>query len=106
MYFTGMAGLGHAVILMKSGKIMGADATGVLLDGTYNDTDGGKFNVDMKLTIPVGTRLVTGFVVDKEPVTQSFQTVLPANFGNGNQIGVQTPTGPINAVFKRLRDAP
>ncbi len=106
MYYTGLAGSGHAVIVMKNDTITGADAVGVLLDGTYGNVNDGRFKVSIKLVAPAGTPLVTGVVAGREPMTQQINTELPANFGNGNPIGVQTPDGQINVVFKRLRDVP
>lgn len=106
MYFTGVAGSGHAVFVMKAGLIVGADAVGGVLDGTYNDIGNGNLDVSITLKVPAGTRLVTGATAGREPFAQQITATLPENLGDGLPIGVQTPTGPVNVVFKRLRDIP
>ena len=40
MYFTGAAGSGHAVFVMKDSVIVGADAIGGVLDGTFESNLG------------------------------------------------------------------
>ena len=104
MYFTGVAGSGHAVFVMKDGVLVGADALGGVLDGTYTDLGDGNLEVSVVLTVPAGTSLVTGAVAGRESLTQQVTTRLPTNLGNGSPIGVQTPTGLVNVVFKQLRD--
>lgn len=106
MYFTGASGSGHAVFVMKNGVIVGADAVGAVLDGTYKDVGDGMLDVSVTLTVPAGTLLVTGAIAGRNPMAQQITTILPANLGNGRPIGVQTPTGPVNVVFRRLRDIP
>ena len=106
MYFTGLTGSGHAVFVLKDGVIVGADATGVVLDGTYKDAGEGNLDISVTLKVPAGTWLVTGATAGRDPLTQQITATLPENLGNGRSIGVQTPTGPVNVVFKRLRDIP
>ena len=106
MYFTGTAGYGHALFVMKDGLISGADAIGGMLDGTYVDIGDGSLEFSVTLRIPAGAALVTGVIAGNEPLTQHMTTKLPVDFSNGSSIGIQTPTGPVNAVFKWLRDIP
>ena len=105
MYYTGKAGCGHALFSMKNGLIAGADAVGGLLDGTYAEDEDGDIDVLVTLKSIPGTGLVTGKLVQKDDLSQIIRAKLPHYFWNGNSIGIQTPTGPINAVFKRLREA-
>lgn len=106
MYFTGVAGSGHAVFVMADGVVVGADAIGGVLDGTYKNVNPGMLNVSVTLRVPAGASLVTGVVAGREPLEQTITATLPENLGNGRSIGVETPTGPVNVVFKRLRDLP
>ena len=106
MYFTGVSGAGEAVFVMKDGVIVGSDTAGGVLDGTYKDTGDGNLDISVKLKVPAGTWLVTGTTAGREPLTQEITATLPANLGNGRSLGIQTPTGPVNVVFKRLRDIP
>ena len=106
MYYTGAANSGHAIFVMSKGVISGADATGGILDGIYEDTGDGHIDVSVTLTSLPGTSLATGATVGREPLLQEISARLPENLGNGRSIGVQTPTGPVNVAFKRLRDIP
>ena len=45
MYFTGTAGVGHGVFVLKDGVVAGADAIGGVLDGTYQDTGDGNLDI-------------------------------------------------------------
>lgn len=103
MYFTGATGSGHAVFIMKDGVIAGADAVGGVLDGNYKESGDG-IEVAVSLTVPPGASLVTGAVAGQEPMTQEIKATLPANFADGNAVPVKTPTGPVNVIFKRLRE--
>ena len=106
MYYTGAAGSGHAVLTMKDGVIAGADAVGGLLDGTYEAAGDGKVDISVTLKSLPGTWLVTGKIVEKkDDLMQKIIATLPRNFGRGNAIGIRTPTGPVNVIFKKLRDA-
>lgn len=104
MYFTGSAGSGHAVFVMMGGVITGADAVGGILDGTYKQAGDGHLDVEVSLTVPAGARLVTGAVAGENPLSQEIKARLPENLGDGKPVTVQTPTGPVNVIFKRLRD--
>ena len=106
MYYTGKAGSGHAVFIMKDGVIAGADAIGGVLDGTYKHVGAGKLDVSVTLTMPIGGSLVTGVTAEGAPLIQQISVTLPENLGNRMPVGIQTPTGPVNVVFKRLRGIP
>ena len=106
MYFTGSAGSGHAVFVMKDGIVAGADTVGGVLDGTYKSASEGYLDVTVTLTVPPGAWLVTGAVAGDQPMPQEIKARLPENLGGGNPVTVQTPTGPVNVIFKRLRDLP
>ena len=51
MYLMEMAGAGHAAFVMRDSVVVGADATGGVLDGVYMDADAGKLDVsDTRVT--------------------------------------------------------
>lgn len=104
MYFTGRSGSGHAILVMKDGVIAGADACGITFDGTYKPS-GETIHVSLNMTVPPGVTLVTGAVAGQEPMTQELETALPVDFADGNAVPVKTPTGPVNVIFRRIRDA-
>ena len=102
LYYTGIAGFGHAIVVMKDGSIIGADATGSIYDGTYEAT-GESIASKVKLTVPAGMTLVTGQSLP-EPLTQEINATLPGHFAGGAPVSVDTPLGPVNVIFKKLRD--
>lgn len=102
VYYTGVAGLGHAVLVINDGIVTGADVTGGEYDGTYAELDGG-VSIEVVLTVPAGTTLVTGQTLPA-PYSQTIKAQLPASFGSGQPVLVQTPLGPVNAIFKKLRN--
>lgn len=105
IYFTGRSASGMGLLVAKDGNIAGADAVGCLFDGTYREAEDGNIDVGMTLNAPPGTMLVTGVqVIDGEPPDHIFVR-LPRNFADGIPVAVHTSTGPINAVFRRIRGA-
>ncbi len=106
IYFTGATGSGQGVILLKDGVIAGADAAGGTYDGNYTELEDGSVEGTVKMTVPSGAQLVTGAAAGSEPMSMEIPLKLPVNFGNGHPLPMQTPTGPINIIFKRLRDVP
>lgn len=103
IYYTGVAGFGHAVAIFKDGSITGTDATGGVYDGKYSDGDNGTFSIEVELTVPAGTTLVTGQTLPTS-CSQTIAAHLPKDFAKGYPMPVKTPLGPVNAVFKKLRN--
>lgn len=106
MYYTGHLGSGEGLLMLKSGVVAGADAIGGIYDGSYTKEEGGTLNVHVRLTIPPGTALVTGGSAGQNPMVFEIPAQLPENFANGQAIALNTPTGPINIIFKKIRDLP
>ncbi|MEM6669768.1 MAG: hypothetical protein AAF661_11165 [Pseudomonadota bacterium] len=104
MFFTGASGMGNAVFVMKAGVIAGADVVGGILDGSYRTNEQGGYDVAVTMKFPAGTMLVTGATAGQSPMTQEIKTKLPGDFSNGQPLMVDTPTGPVNVAFRRLRD--
>lgn len=103
MYYTGISGFGHAVFILNDGIICGADATGGILDGSYSISETGTIKFDVELTVPAGTTLVTGQTASAESLKQKIHATLSDSFSNGQPVPIQTPMGPVNVIFKRLR---
>lgn len=104
MYYTGDSGFGHAIFLAKDGIVSGADVAGCILDGVYSETLDSQFSFQVKYIAPVGVTLVTGQSVVGEPLSQDISATLPADFANGNYVQIQMPLGPVNVIFKKLRE--
>src|SRR5215467_10738836 len=106
MYFTGSVGSGFGLLILNNGIIAGADAVGGLYDGSYAPEEPGTLSVNVRLTRPPGTTLVTGAAAGATTMVIDIPAKLPENFGNGQPLALKTPTGPINIIFKKLRDTP
>lgn len=102
VYYTGTAGFGHAVLIINDGLVTGADVTGGIYDGIYSLEDNGDLKTAIALTVPAGTTLVTGQVLP-EDFTQRITVNLRTGFADGQPVPIQTPMGPVNAIFKKLR---
>jgi len=104
IYFTGAFGSGHGVLLLRNGAIAGADASGVLYDGSYRVEGNGEIlRGSVRMMVPPGAGLVTGAAAGSEPLSFDIPLALPTHLGNGRPLLLQTPTGPVNIIFKRLR---
>jgi len=104
-YMTGRTGQSVLLFAIKDGRLTGVDVGGMRYDGHVDPKpDGSGFSCRVSYTIIPGTSLITGAgpVATPTDVTVTFD--LPTNFGDGPIIGIQTPTGPLNAKFVKLRD--
>ncbi|WP_286909322.1 hypothetical protein [Roseovarius sp.] len=102
VYYTGVSGFGHAILVINDGIVTGADATGGVYDGKYTVGDDGEFDIEVTLTAPAGVTLVTGQSLTEE-FSQIISAKLLAGFADGQPMSVQTPMGPVNAIFKKVR---
>lgn len=102
VYYTGIAGFGHAVLAIAGGVVAGADPQGSIYDGTYTTDDDGNFEISVTLKIPAGVTLVTGQPLPSD-FSQKIVATLRTGFADGQPVLVQTPMGPVNAVFRKLR---
>ena len=55
--FRGASDWGMGLLLLRSGRLTGADTGGVLYDGTYQDANG-VVTINAELTVPPGSTLV------------------------------------------------
>lgn len=101
IYYTGLAGSGFGVVVMLGGAIHGADVTGGTFSGHYNVSEQGVTG-ELTLQVPAGTALVTGHAAQTADYTLTFPLRLPPDLGGGQPVLVQTPTGPINVIIKKL----
>lgn len=102
VYYTGVAGFGHAVLVIKDGIVTGADVTGGVYDGTVKLGDPSRVSIEATLTVPAGTTLVTGQTFPSQ-YSQTIKAQLPKDFASGYTVPIETPLGPVNAIFKKLR---
>ncbi len=105
--FVGASGSwGFGMIVMDTGKIIGADVAGARYDGSYQfNKRTNMIDASIKLTVPAGVELVQGTPAQPNEWTLEFQASLPPDTQD-TPIGIDTPAGPVNVVFKHIRDLP
>jgi hypothetical protein len=104
-YLTGKAGSGVALLAIKDSLIVGVDVGGMKYDGRIDPKpDDAGFSCHIEYVVPPGMPLITGPgpVAIATPVSITFD--LPQNFAEGPVIGIQTPFGPLNVKFAKIRD--
>jgi hypothetical protein len=64
--------------------------------------------MDFELTrnVPAGAIPVQTAIQLTEPMAVPFDVSLPADLGNEKPLPLQLPPGPINVIFKKVRDIP
>jgi hypothetical protein len=105
LYYTGRTGSGFGVIVLKDGIVTGADVSGGLFDGEYTiHEDRGVFEGTIRMPVPPGISLVTGAAPSPNPYTQQIPISFPLDLNQGKPVLVQTSTGPVNLILKKIRD--
>ena len=105
VYMTGRAGTSVLMLVIKDGTLVGADVGGIKYDGTLlAKPDGSGFTVSVVYVIPAGAGLITGAPPPAAPQRIPLQFELPNSFADGRVVTIETPLGPVNAKFERLRD--
>ncbi len=104
--FTGIDGHTVGLFVMGTNYVAGTDTGGVIYDGYVQQLDDGSFDGTLKFTVPAGVSLITGMTAsENKEISMAFY--LPKNFDDGKTIvRIETPTGPINAIFSYVRDLP
>jgi hypothetical protein len=106
LFYTGRVSSGFAMIVLRNGIVTGADVGGGLYDGKYTISPDERTIVGtIKVTTPPGVSLVTGAPASAEVSVQEFPLSLPADL-NEQTVQIQTPTGPVNLKFKKIREFP
>lgn len=105
-YFTGAAGNALGVFYIGDGIIAGADAGGLKYDGTLTERADGSLEGVVQFEVPSDTQLITGLEASG-PQKIATPVSLPRGFDDGVTVTlINTPVGPVNARFERLRELP
>jgi hypothetical protein len=102
VFFTSREGYGTAMIAASNGKIAGADPTGVKIDGTYANVDN-RYIAELKIAVPPGAQLVQGEMSGANGRTYDISFTFTERPDAPPFIRVETPYGPLNVKFVRLR---
>jgi hypothetical protein len=101
-YVTGKEGQGFAIIIFMARRVIGADAAGFLFDGQYGEDDNGT-SVSLSIKAPANTPRVQGGVTGPQGEETHLNFRLPPNFTSHEFIRIETPRGPVNVRFVKLR---
>ena len=105
IYYTGVSGSGLGVLALHNGIIIGADMFGGRYDGTYKQsTTPDAYDIAVRITVPPGAPLVTGALAGPHPFYMDVTTTLPEDLGGEQPIRIETSTGPVNVIFRKIRD--
>lgn len=103
-YFSGLAGVSFGIFVFKDGIISGADAGEATYDGKFKVSDDEQHVVgEVKFNIGIGGQSITGVVAETEPLHFDIPFELPIEVNPDEVIRIETPNGPINAKFSKLR---
>jgi len=102
-YFSGATGNSFAILVFLNGVVSGADAGLGRYDGSYAIKEG-KIVGSLVFTLPPHASSITGISTENTPLhlDLTISLALPLEAEPFHQI--ETPLGPINARFEKLRD--
>ena len=105
-YLSGASGKSLALFYIGDGVIAGVDVGGITYDGHATYEADGSLQGVVSFTAPAGTPLITGISGPTNPTVVSIPISLPAGFADGGFTRIETPLGPLNARFEKIRDLP
>jgi hypothetical protein len=103
-YLTGVAGQSIGLFYIGDGVLAGVDVGTMQYDGVYTVTDDGSLEGVLEYVVPAGVSLITGAPAGVAPARISLKLKLPASFADGRVVTVETPLGPVNAKFEKIKD--
>jgi hypothetical protein len=106
--FTGATGSGLGILLLRSGSVIGADTGGATYDGSYKENaDTHTLEFVITMSMPAGVSPVqTGIPLATPMSVPISASLLQDDIGGAKPTLVQTPLGPVNVLFTKIRDFP
>lgn len=106
--YTGATGSGLGILVFHKGSVVGADTGGGTYDGSYTENaDTGALDLVITLSMPAGIVPVMTGIPLASPISVPIRISLPqGEIGGEKPTLVQTALGPVNALFKKVRDFP
>jgi hypothetical protein len=103
-YLTGAEGQGFALLVFRNGRLVGADARGVIFDGNYTADQGASHRVKLRVKLPANIHLIQGGTTGPQGETYELTFELPSDFLAQGFIRIEGKHGPVNTKFVRLGD--
>lgn len=101
-YMAGAEGNGFGMFAFRQGVIAGADPIGVMFDGAYKCLSD-SYLATVTVKVPAGGTVIQGVSSGPSGITYEVEFRLPDSFEEQEFHRVETPLGPVNIRFKRLR---
>ena len=105
-YFTSFAGQSIGLFYIGDGLLTGIDVGTMKYDGAYKTMPDGSLEGTVEYVVPPGVSLITGTPPSNTPTKLQLKLTLPANFDDGRVITIETPAGPVNARFEKIKELP
>lgn len=107
-YLTGRHGSSFGILALHDGVIAGTDVAGVAYDGGYTeDQTAQSLDVELMIYAPAGTRPVQTGETLTAPFSMPAKFLLPRGRINTSEPTlITTRLGPMNAIFRKIRDYP
>jgi hypothetical protein len=104
-YFSGGRGVSAAMFLFWDGRVAGADIGGMKYDGLYQiDEEAKDVSFAVKYYVNPGDNVISGPNELTEPTEVRLTFTVPLDFYEKDYVRIDTPFGPVNARFEKLRD--
>jgi hypothetical protein len=106
--FTGATGSGLGILVLRNGSVVGADTGGGTYDGSYKENaDTQALEFVITLSMPAGVAPVQTGIPLATPISVPINaSLLQDDIGGANPTLVQTPLGPVNVLFAKIREFP
>jgi hypothetical protein len=105
-YLTGVAGQSIGLFYIGDGLLIGIDVGTMQYEGSYTTLEDGSMQGTVEYVLPAGVPLITGAPAGTAPTRITVSLNLPANFDDGRVVTIETPLGPVNAKFEKVKDIP
>ena len=105
-YLAGVSGQSIALFYIGDGVIAGVDVSLMQYDGKYSLTSDGGLDGALEYVVPAGVGLITGAPPSAISTRVAMRLKLPPNFADGQTLTIDTPTGPVNARFEKIKELP
>lgn len=105
-YLTGVGGQSIGLFYIGDGLIAGVDVGALKYEGSYQTMEDGSMQGAVEYILPPGVSLITGAPAGIAPTPITLTLRLPAGFDDGRVIAIETPLGPVNARFEKIKDIP
>ena len=102
MYLSAKNGEGIFFVVRDGDSLKGADLSGVLMDGTILQ-DNENFKLNVSIHVPKGLETVFGFTAGDNGFEFDILSTLPSDFLHKDYVRIETPLGPVNVRFSKLR---